>query len=304
MSVAARAGLAGNPSDGYGGRVVGVPIPNLVATARAGDEVMDHEMRALIDASRAELVDRWPDHADEWAAIPVAVATDIPRSVGLAGSSAIILAVIRLLGSAVELRLSPEMLASLAHHVEVHRLGVPAGLQDRVVQSFGRPMDMDFAALTPLPGPAAGGLVMGRYRVLEPPGPLPAFLAWRASGTESSAVVHQELTTRHDAGDEELEAVVTALADQAASAARALTAGRWDDLGVAMDASVGLRARIVDLRADHLELVEAARRLGVSVNYAGSGGSIVGLHHRVGFDAVAEALRSVGAEVVTIGARK
>ena len=47
-----------------------------------------------------------------------------------------------------------------------------------------------------------------------------------------------------------------------------------------MDGSFDVRASILDLDPAHVALVEGARACGAPVNYAGSGGAVVGLAAR------------------------
>jgi hypothetical protein len=56
-----------------------------------------------------------------------------------------------------------------------------------------------------------------------------------------------------------------------------MRSGDLAGLGAAMDGSFDVRASIVDLDPAHVALVEGARGCGASVNYAGSGGAVVGL---------------------------
>ncbi|CAG8563307.1 7441_t:CDS:2, partial [Scutellospora calospora] len=73
--------------------------------------------------------------------------TNIPRQVGLAGSSAIITALWKTLMKFYRIGnsdISLEMQAKLILDVELIELGINAGLQDRVIQSFGGVMYMDF----------------------------------------------------------------------------------------------------------------------------------------------------------------
>lgn len=75
--------------------------------------------------------------------------TNIPRQAGLSGSSALVLATLRCLIEAhsVEDGISAFDLPSLALAVETS-LGIAAGLQDRVVQTFGGCVYMDFSELS------------------------------------------------------------------------------------------------------------------------------------------------------------
>ena len=71
--------------------------------------------------------------------------TTIPREVGLAGSSAIVIATLRALAGLAGPPIDPELLPALALSVETDELGIAAGLQDRVVQTYGGLVFMDFA---------------------------------------------------------------------------------------------------------------------------------------------------------------
>ena len=72
--------------------------------------------------------------------------TNIPRSVGLAGSSAIVIAVLRALCASHAIALAPDALARLALEVETEELGIAAGLQDRIAQVYGGVTFMDFGS--------------------------------------------------------------------------------------------------------------------------------------------------------------
>ena len=65
--------------------------------------------------------------------------------VGMAGSSSIITACFRTLMSHYEVQIHPAVLANLVLAVETEELGIPAGLQDRVIQAYEGVVFMDFA---------------------------------------------------------------------------------------------------------------------------------------------------------------
>ena len=75
--------------------------------------------------------------------------SDIPRSVGLAGSSAIVVATLRALARPGDPAPDPLELAKLALLVE-QDLGIVAGLQDRAVQATGEPVLVDVAGARPI----------------------------------------------------------------------------------------------------------------------------------------------------------
>jgi glucuronokinase len=267
----ARAALAGNPSDGYGGAVVSVPVMTRWATVRlrAAERTQFDTATDLVAAT----LSRHGRHIGRTVApCTIEVTTTIPRSVGLAGSSAIVIALLRALQRHAGLpAFSPDELASLALSVEVDELGFAAGLQDRVVQAHGRPMVMRFgddgARLV-------AGLTAGTYVELSDPIPGWLTVAARASESEPSQRVHRSLRERYDAGDPKVAAAMTELASAAWEAVSAISARDAASLGHAMDRTFDIRRSIMDIRPGQEEMVEVARRAGAFANFAGSGGAV------------------------------
>ncbi len=296
-SCPARAALAGNPSDGYGGAVLSVPVPTRSATVHltAGD-ARPVEAVDLVDATIRR-------HGRHVGGTPrpcsIDVTTTIPRSVGLAGSSAIVIALLRALQRHAGLApLPPEELASLALSVEVDELGFAAGLQDRVVQSYGRPMFMQFG---PTHTGEVAGLVTGTYEMLRRPIPGWLTVAVRSSESEASQTVHQSLRDRYQAGDRSITAAMAELGSMAVTAAAAIDAGDTAALGRAVDRTFDLRTSIMELRSGQVEMVMEARRAGAYANFAGSGGAVTVLAlDEATSRAAAERLIAIGCEIIDV----
>src|SRR5580765_122081 len=169
----ARAGLVGNPSDGYNGKTISLSVRNYWA------EVVLYEWDSveivLADDDRAKFesvhelardvrlhgyyggirlikatIKRFVEHcAARGVALhdrkfSVRYQTTIPRQVGLAGSSAIIVATLRGLMEfyGVELPLAAQPMFVLL--VEQEELRITVGLQDRVIQVYEGLVYMDF----------------------------------------------------------------------------------------------------------------------------------------------------------------
>lgn len=287
----ARAALAGNPSDGYGGAVVGVPVDDLFATVASsesetfGIHTDDSELRRLLAAA----ADAYAEHVAPLPTVTISASTTIPRSVGLAGSSALVIATLRSLGGWTERRWDRLELAELALAVERDRLGIAAGLQDRLVQSVAHAVLMRFDPVS--------------FTTIDLPEDLPLFVAWHVDAAAPSDTVHRSLRRRFDAGDELVVRTMEELAVQAERAHRALTADDRALLGDAMDRSFDLRTAMLDVGERQRRLVDTGRRLGAAVNSAGSGGSVVGLApDPTRLEALRAAYESIGAGFVELDA--
>ena len=255
----ARAALAGNPSDGYGGAVLAVTIDALRATAVAGGGLSGvGAERLLVDAAVARF-------CSEFDCEPVGVEfnTQIPLTVGLGGSSAIVIAVLRELCAVSGVSLGPDEMAALALSIEVDDLGIAAGLQDRLVQCHGGLLFMDFSGQQPR--------TESLDRSLLPP----LLIAWRDAAGEPSGIVHGDLRARYEAHDPAVIQCLAELGDCAREARDALRAGAIPKFRQAVDATFDSRAEIIDLQPAHVAMIGCARDAGAAANYTGSGGGIV-----------------------------
>jgi len=284
----ARAGLAGNPSDGYDGAVLAMTFHEQSAEAHARDSSRPEVIPAseLVQATvRRFARDLAPD------APPAAIAwrTSIPRGVGLGGSSAIVIATLRALCELRGIGSRPAELAELALAVETQELGLAAGLQDRVAQAFGGVTFMNFARGA-----------QGRYEQLDPR-LLPVLLiAWRAEAAADSDRVHRSLRARFERGDPVVRAGMSELADLALRARTALLRGDRARFAQCVEGSFEARRGMMALDPRHLEMISIARGCGASANYTGSGGAIVAVCRDPAHRAfVAEALTAAGCETVS-----
>jgi mevalonate kinase len=297
----ARAALAGNPSDGYGGAVVSVPVASVAAHVEAApsdrfeidpsptaddtfsdlDELCERvdrygygDTRQLLVATLRSLRRHVDAKIDP---VRLTVSTTIPRSVGLAGSSAIVIAAMRALTSrhadsdwSQALRSDPALMAAVALDAETTELGITAGLQDRVVQSHDTPMLMEFDSVRPI---GTGSLLSGTYSVLpRPPGIV--FVAAIDAAASPSGVAHRSLRDDFDADVGGVRRLMGEIAEHARSAAAAIERGDVETLGSDMDSTLELRQQMMVLDPRHLAMAEAARSHGAHANWSGSGGAV------------------------------
>jgi glucuronokinase len=300
-SAYARAGLVGNPSDGYFGKTISFIIRNFAANVKLWESphfeiVPTHGDFARFDSVSEFLRDqklhgyyggmrlikaavkRFHDYfrregveVDD-RSFTISYQTNIPRLVGLSGSSAMVTATFRALMAFYEVEIPNHLLPTLTLSVERDELGISAGLQDRVIQAYEGVVYMDFdRSLIESRG-------YGNYEALHPPKLPPLYVAYDPARAEVSDVPHRNLRDLFNRGD---KAVVDAmqryrgLTDEGKAA---LMKGNWDELGRVMNANFDLRRTIMNIAPENLLMVEVARSTGASAKFAGSGGAICGLY--------------------------
>lgn len=300
----ARAGLMGNPSDGYNGRTISVIVPQFRAQVVLYEwpeiEILwsqedhsrfqslrdlDHDVelhgyyggirlvKAAIrrfirycDAQQLNLHDR---------NFSIRYETNIPRQVGLAGSSAIIVATLRALMDFYEVRIPEEVQPSLALSVEKEELGISAGLQDRVIQVYEGAVYMDFAAERMT---EHQGFRHGVYERLPAELLPPLYIAYSTDDSEPTEVTHGPLGERYRRGDREVHAAMRRFAALTVAARDAILQQDAALLSQLMNENFDLRRTIMDLAPAHIRMVETARQSGASAKFAGSGGAIIGTY--------------------------
>ncbi|HEX4110720.1 MAG TPA: hypothetical protein VHX88_21505 [Solirubrobacteraceae bacterium] len=250
-SAPARVALAGNPSDGFGGAVLAVTLANWSASAEV------HEAHAATIEPRSELVAAAVRRRAPGRSLAVRWRSDIPREVGLGGSSAIVIAMLRALDALDGRPDDPERLAAEALAVEVEDLGIAAGPQDRVVQCHGGLLLMDFAS--------------GRRATLPGERLPPLLVAHHAGAAGPSGAVHGAL---HPRTDGTVRDAMARLAELAREAYGALQGGDRDRFADCMDRSLLTRGEVLQLHPEALAAAELVRAHGGAANYAGSGGAL------------------------------
>jgi len=299
--------LLGNPSDVCGGRTIaftfrdfaagvtverarGIEAAGALLAPLLGDAVApglarrQHGASALLAAALKTLADRIPRlrelPSDE--GVRLHVASDVPRQVGLAGSSAIVVAGLRALSAWFGLALAPAVVAELAWRAETEELGIAAGPMDRVVQAHEGFLAMDFGQ-------------PWTHVALDPACLPPMFIAWDAEPGRDSGAVHAPVRARWERGEPEVVAAVAELGRLAGDGVEALRQRDATRLGRLIERNFEVRARVWGLDPRDGELVAIGRRRGAAVKLAGSGGAVVGLVRDAEHGAaLAEAYRDAG----------
>ena len=299
----ARAGLAGNPSDGYNGKTVSLIVRNFWAEAvlyewedvdvvpsqedqssfqSVAELVRDVRLHGyyggirLVKAAIKKFVEVCENAGHELhdRNFSIRCQSNIPRQVGLAGSSAMIVATLRCLMDFYDVRLERDIQPSLALAVETEELGIAAGLQDRVIQVYEGLVYMDFAQDRMR---RQGGLACGVYEPLDPKLLPPLYLAYSADAGEPTEVVHNNLRARYDQGDTVVHQAMHRFAEFADRARQLIEEGDVDGLSTVIDENFDLRRSICPISSRQEEMIETARAAGASAKFAGSGGAIIGV---------------------------
>jgi len=297
--VFARAGLVGNPSDGYHGKTIAFTFRNFCAEVTLYEspeiEFRQSNQDMAVFGSLDELVGtmrltgyyggirllkaaakKFAEYCSrKGIELPqqnftMRYETNIPRQVGLGGSSAIILAAMKALMAFYGVEILPHVLPNVVLSAETEELGLTAGLQDRVVQSYNCLVYMDFdKAFMEENG-------YGRYEVLDARALPPLYVAYRTDLGQESSRAHLRVRELYDIGDEKVVRTMNEIASLADLAREALLAGRLRELAGLINRNFDLRAEIYEIGEGNRELVRLVRSTGASCTFCGSGGAVVG----------------------------
>ena len=308
----ARVGICGNPSDGFFGKTLGMTIENFWCeiTLEASERLRlipnplfdPSDFGSLSDLAQIgkregyygglRLILATCKKFSEWClnngiALPkrnfaCSYSTNIPRQVGLAGSSAIVTALTKALlqwyGLVIGDDIALDNLPSFVLSVETEELGINAGLQDRVCQCFEGAIMMDFAEKF------MKDHGYGQYTTLHKTATtflqsLPFWLAFESDPSDSGKI-HSKVRERFLEGDETVIKAMKTFAGFTDAAYAAIEACDADGLMKAMDSNFDLRRTLYGddcIGRKNLEMVEIGRSLGSATKFPGSGGAIVGL---------------------------
>jgi len=321
----ARAGLLGNPSDGYHGKTLSFSVRNYWAEVALYE--WDSVEIVLADDDRAKFdsifdlakdvrlhgyyggirlikatIKRFVEHCQARGLrlhdrkFSVRYQTTIPRQVGLAGSSAIIVATLRCLMEYYDVHLPLETQPMFVLLVEQEELGITVGLQDRVIQVYEGLVYMDFDSSGEH---VVDGLRCYRYEPMDPALLPPLYVAHHETLGEPTEVFHNNIRERFNRGDEAVVGAMKRFAELAAGGRAALLARDTELLARLIDTNFDTRRGIYRLPQWQIDMVETARRCGASAKFAGSGGAILGTYRgEEMFARVSDSLAAIGSRTV------
>ena len=297
----ARAGLLGNPSDGYFGKTISIIVKNFgaIVSLYQTPELVIEEMEVDRNSFRniyhitesirrngyyggrrlvKAVIKRFCEYCDlnqirlANKNFTIRYESSIPRQVGMAGSSAIATATMRALMQFYDVQIPVEIVPSLVLAAETEELAINAGLQDRVIQTYEGCVFMDFDKKY------MEKHNHGKYQRLDPALLPKLYMAYKTDLSKVSGAVFNNLKERFNNGDEFVHQTLRELADVAVEGRQAILNGDHKTLNQLIDHNFDLRCKIMNISESNMEFVRVARSSGVSAKFSGSGGAIIGMY--------------------------
>ena len=326
--VYSRVALVGNPSDGFGGKTIALPIKNFSAKvtlkpsekirfkpnsqdqlqldnlASLAKDVQQHGYYGGIRLLKASVKKFYDFCQENKLRLPaknfsIEYQTTIPRQMGLGGSSAIIIASLKALIDFYQIpegKIPNPILADLALSVETEELDISAGLQDRVVQSFNCPIYMDFSDKAFAENQGKCGI----YRPLSKDCLPPLFLIYSNASSESGKI-HNRVGYRFKKGERLVVGGMKKLASLTDQALIAFKKKDFDQLAKIFNRNFDIRRKIYGdqvIGDENLKMIDLPRQMGLCSKFSGSGGAIVGIWQKKSeFDKLRRACQKAGFKI-------
>jgi glucuronokinase len=297
----ARAGLLGNPSDGYFGKTISIVVRNFGAHVslfespelRIEQQVEDQNIFRNIyqlvesvdltgyyggDRLVKATIKKFCGYCEQNSIklhgknFTIRYRSSIPRQVGLAGSSAIITATTKALMAFYKVEINKEVLPNLVLSVEQEELGINAGLQDRVIQAYEGCVYMDFDKKIM---DAQGH---GNYVPIDPTLLPNLYIAYKVNLGKVSGAVFNDVKARFLEGEPLVVDTLAEIGHVADEGKKAILEGNHNELAKLINKNFDLRTKIFNISDNNIELIKSARKCGASAKFTGSGGSIIGTY--------------------------
>jgi len=318
----ARAGLAGNPSDGFFGKTLSFTLQNFFAEvvlypsqqlellAGRRDRPVYSDIKDMVKSiddfgyyggirllqAAIKQFQRYCSSNEITLSsknFSIRYFTNIPSHVGMAGSSAIITACLKSLMKFYQVSIAKPALANLVLSVESEELGIGAGLQDRVAQVYGGLTFMNFDREL-MESRGFGHYESMDLRLLEN-----IYIGYNTELSEGSEIFHNDLRERFNSGEPEVINAMMRWADIAEEVRDCLQNGETRSIGGLLNANFDLRKSIFNIHPDNIRMVNAARSVGASAKFTGSGGAIIGQYKdKKMFEALSKVLADLGVIVI------
>lgn len=291
-SAPGRCGIIGNPTDMYGGSVISCSTAERAHCTLLESHALvlrvEGHVQEIHNAEDLELNGSYLD-------IPKAVlkyyklnphnfkfrlsvTSDIPECAGLAGSTAMVVAVLGCVASQIGIQMNPYEIAETARKVEYGIMGITCGFQDQHMAAFGGLNYMDFRCKERLAQDNDEPLATVEplhYMTTE----LPIIVA-HTGITRNSGVVHKSIRERWLEGDFAVVEGYKRIAELARIGKKAILQGDWKTLGELMNENHEIQRSLGGSGPQNDYLIEEALKhcaIGAKLAGAGHGGTIIAL---------------------------
>ena len=318
----ARAGLLGNPSDGYFGKTLSFAFANFGVDLRLTEssrmrfvpgevddamfdspEQLVHDLRIfgyyggirMLKAVAKLFFEYCMEHGIDFPQknFTAEYKINVPRLVGLSGSSAICSAMLKALMKFYGVTVPAEYAPTLCLEAERDELGINCGYQDRVIQMYNGLVFMDFDRAY------VEAHEYGKYERLDPALLPNLYVAYDPNRAEESGKAHKKVKKLFEEKKPNILAAMAEFADIAQKGRDALVAGHAEALPALVNANFDLRDSIFNVSEENRRMVKVARSMGASAKFAGSGGAIVGTYEdEAQFTKLSAALRQIGCKTL------
>ncbi len=284
VAISLRASCTLTPEDE--GRIV-------IRSADTGQTVTARHWSELRENHELKLLGRLL-HYFQAAGVRVETASKSPVGAGIAGSSAMNIAVLGALAAWTNRTINPETLFQIAMNVEAQAIDVPTGVQDYRPAYYGGVSAVELDA----DGVRRVGLNVDPKEIESR-----IVLAYtRAS--RNSGINNWEVTKRHIDGDRQVFDRFERIRDIAVAMRAALERGDWDGVGRQIEEEWSNRKRLAPgVSTPEIErIMAAAHRAGATATKvcgAGGGGCMIAFANPEAVPAVKSALAEAGAQVLS-----
>lgn len=306
-SAPGRCGIVGNPTDMYGGSVVScstverahcrlidssdlvLSVSGIVQTIRTP---ADLELEGnFLDIPKAIL--KWFGINPRDFTCHMSAHSDIPQCAGLAGSTALVVAILGAVLKKLDLHMDRYVTAETARKIEYRGMGIMCGFQDQHMATFGGLNFMDFRGKESLNQSDDEPLA-----TVEPLNVKDVPIVVAHTGiSRNSGIVHRSIRQRWLDGEPEVVEGYKRIAELGGMGRDAILKADWELLGEIMNENQAIQRSLGGSGPHNDRLIDAALKngaLGAKLAGGGHGGTIVALTLEP--DRTASAIRDAGAE--------
>jgi galactokinase/mevalonate kinase-like predicted kinase len=285
-----RAGIIGNPTDGYGGSMIACSIQNRaqVTIKEAEQLVVKNSFDKKIIRWRSDF-DNQGDYFDIVRSIlryfkfynlkaEISINSHIPVQAGLAGSTAVLSSVLSAITAYVDLKFNKYHLAELNRIIELHYMKCQCGYQDAYMTTFGGLNYLDFRGKENY-----RELDKELYATVEPLSPFVNKLPFVVAHTgikHHSGDFHKPLRDRWLEGDKDVVDGYIEIAHIAREGKKALLNEDWEHLAYLMNKNHEIQNSLADSGEQNVYMIKVAKEngaLAAKLAGAGGGGTIIAL---------------------------